>query len=170
MPRKATRVPSASGSRRCAGWHSCPSRLHSIRSALGATALVWSSWSRDGRRTTSSRSVGRGASSSCARTAIRRASARESSCTATHRGYEIARVRATCDATVVAVHHQSAVRWTKSSREIVRSSRFSRYRMQYWVGYQPERWYAAGALMGKHRLGREPSTRPASQSWVIIGS
>ena len=64
---------SSSASRRSPGSYDDPSRLQSSRSALGATAAIGSCWTSVSRSTTSSRSVGRGASSSCARTAIRRA-------------------------------------------------------------------------------------------------
>ena len=58
-----------------------PSRLHSTSSALGATALVGSSWTRKSCRTVSTRSVGRCLVSSWARNAMRLASVRLSSCT-----------------------------------------------------------------------------------------
>ncbi len=55
-----------------------PSLLQSTRWALGATALTGSCWSIESPRIVSMSSVGLGASSSCARTAIRRASWRVS--------------------------------------------------------------------------------------------
>ncbi len=58
--------------------HAEPSRLQTTTSALGATAAVRSCWSNVRCRTVSARSVGRGLSSNCARTAIRRASVRDS--------------------------------------------------------------------------------------------
>ena len=66
---------------RLAGRYAEPRRLQATRSALGATAAVGSIFNRVSRCTTVSRSVGRGASSSCARTAMRRACAFVSRCT-----------------------------------------------------------------------------------------
>ena len=66
---------------RWAGWYAEPRRLQATRSALGATAAVGSICSRVNCCTTGSSSVGRGASSSCARTAMRRACALVSRCT-----------------------------------------------------------------------------------------
>ena len=63
------------------GSNADPSRLHITSSALGAIALVGSSWSSESCRTVSTRSVGRALVSSWARTAMRRASARLSSWT-----------------------------------------------------------------------------------------
>ena len=64
------------------GRYAEPRRLQRTRSAFGAIAAVGSICSSVSRWTTSSRSVGRGASSSCARTAIRRACAFVSRCIA----------------------------------------------------------------------------------------
>ena len=58
-----------------------PSRLQATRSALGAIVAVGSICNRVSCRTTVSRSVGRCASSSCARIAMRRACALVSRCT-----------------------------------------------------------------------------------------
>jgi hypothetical protein len=58
-----------------AGWYAEPMRLQATRSALGAIAAVGSICSRVSCSTTASSSVGRRASSSCARTAMRRACA-----------------------------------------------------------------------------------------------
>jgi hypothetical protein len=69
--------------RRWAGSYAEPRRLQQTMSALGAMAAVGSICSRVSCRTTSSSSVGRGASSSCARTAIRRACPFVSRCTGT---------------------------------------------------------------------------------------
>ena len=66
---------------RWAGWYAEPRRLQATRSALGAIAAVGSICSRVSCCTTASSSVGRGASSSCARTAMRRACALVSRCT-----------------------------------------------------------------------------------------
>ena len=57
-----------------AGRYDEPSRLQATRSALGAIAAVGSSWRKVRRSTIGTSSVGRSAVSSCARTAIRRAS------------------------------------------------------------------------------------------------
>jgi len=70
-----------------AGEYDDPRRLQATRSALGAITAVGSIWSSVSWRTTSSSSVGRGLSKSCARTAMRRASRRESLWTVTTRGY-----------------------------------------------------------------------------------
>src|SRR2546430_15810535 len=64
-----------------AGSYREPRRLQRTRSALGAIAAVGSIWSSVSCWTTVSRSRGRRASSSCARTAIRLACALVSSCT-----------------------------------------------------------------------------------------
>jgi hypothetical protein len=56
-----------------------PSLLHATRSAFGAMAATGSICRRVSPRTTSSKPAGRALSSRCARTAMRRASARESS-------------------------------------------------------------------------------------------
>ena len=66
---------------RSAGWYAEPRRLQATRSALGATAAVGSICSRVNCCTTGSSFRGRGASSSCARTAMRRACALVSRCT-----------------------------------------------------------------------------------------
>ena len=63
------------------GSNADPSRLHITSSALGAIALVGSSWTMKSCRTVSIRSVGRSLVSSWARTAMRRASVRLSSWT-----------------------------------------------------------------------------------------
>ena len=75
---------------RWAGWYEAPSRLQATRSAFGATAAVGSICRSVSWCTTVSRSVGRGASSIWARTAIRRASAASSRWTPTNRGYRSA--------------------------------------------------------------------------------
>src|SRR6266496_2103242 len=87
IARSSSSVRSASAVSNSAGEYDDPRRLQATRSALGAIAAVGSTWSRVSWRTTSSSSVGRGRSKSCARTAMRRASRRESSWTVTTRGY-----------------------------------------------------------------------------------
>ncbi len=72
---------SSTASHSSCGSNADPSRLHSTSSALGAIALVGSSWSSESCRTVSTRSVGRSLVSSWARTAMRRASVRLSSWT-----------------------------------------------------------------------------------------
>ena len=70
----STSEPSPTAASRSLSWkRRVPSRDQSTRPALVATAAVRSTWRLVRCRTTSSRSVGRGSSSSCARTAIRRA-------------------------------------------------------------------------------------------------
>jgi hypothetical protein len=73
----SSRFSSASPS--SSGAYAEPSLLHATRSAFGAMAATGSICSRVSPRTTSSSPPGRAPSSSCARTAMRRASARESS-------------------------------------------------------------------------------------------
>jgi hypothetical protein len=70
---------SRSASASSSGAYAEPSLLHATRSAFGAIAATGSICSRVSRPTTSSSPSGRALSSSCARTAMRRASARESS-------------------------------------------------------------------------------------------
>jgi len=75
------------------GEYDDPRRLQATRSALGAIAATGSIWSSVSWRATSSSPPGRGQSRSCARTAIRRASERESSWTVTIQGYGTAPAR-----------------------------------------------------------------------------
>ena len=70
----------------CSGRYDSPRRVHATRSALGAMAAVGSSCRSVRWLTTSSRSVGRSASRSCARTAICLASVLPRWCTATPEG------------------------------------------------------------------------------------
>ena len=79
IARSSSSVLSRSAPSSSAGEYADPSRLHATRSALGAIADTGSSCSSVSRRTTSSSPPARDPSSSCARTAIRRASSRESS-------------------------------------------------------------------------------------------
>src|SRR4029077_11516036 len=65
----------------CSGRYEDPRRLQATRSAFGATAAVGSTCSSVSRSTTASRFSGRGPSSSCARTAMRRACVFVSRCT-----------------------------------------------------------------------------------------
>src|SRR5512142_1651100 len=66
---------------KCSGRYDEPRRLQATRSAFGATAAVGSIWRNAKWWTTSSRLVERGASRSCALTAIRRACRFVSACT-----------------------------------------------------------------------------------------
>ena len=79
IARSSSSVLSRSAASSSAGEYADPRRLHATRSALGAIAETGSSCSKVSRRTASSSPAGRDPSSSCARTAIRRASSLESS-------------------------------------------------------------------------------------------
>src|SRR5580704_12559149 len=95
IPSTSISARPASAESSSAGEYDDPRRLQATRSAFGAIAATGSIWSSVSWRTTSSRPAGvlGGRSRSWARTAMRRASRRESSWTVTIRGYADGRFR-----------------------------------------------------------------------------